>query len=182
MVKIIFTDISDYKLNSVDLSSVCENRRFYIESINDEKRKIQSLLVWKLLEYSVKKYFCLNSFSSTLNNNKWLDSDNKIKFSLTHSNNIVAVAISDSFDVGVDVEMFSERILKLKSYFNENLDDNVELLTLKWTEKESLYKANIKGTFSSKVIEDKYGNGYYLTCCSSDTNVTFSQVNLLEIL
>lgn len=183
MIKILYSDISDYRFKIEDLNINCNERKVYIESIKDEKRKIQSLLVWRLLEFSIKKFFEKN-FSFVNEYGKWKVVDGNFNFSITHSNNIVAVCISDAMPVGVDVEMLSEKILKVKTLFDENkcFNDEVDYLTLKWTEKESAFKCTEKGkTFSSHIF-DKLNNKYYLSACTNDTDLEMIKINLSEIL
>ena len=71
--------------------------------------------------------------------------------SITHSKDIVAVVVSD-LDVGVDVQDYSEKLLKVKSkfigverlYLKEDFSLDIKRLTMIWTVKEALFKANGK--------------------------------------
>jgi 4'-phosphopantetheinyl transferase len=97
--------------------------------------------------------------------------------SISHSHEIAAVAISDNSNIGIDVQLKKNKILNIKNKFlnkseksNIGDDPTVDILTMVWTSKESIYKAiGQKGiSFSEnikidKVIEkDKTGIGYYI--------------------
>ena len=97
--------------------------------------------------------------------------------SISHSHEIAAIAISDNFNIGIDVQLRENKIFNIQNKFlnkseksNIGDDPTVEILTMVWVSKESIYKAiGLKGiSFSEnikidKVIEnDKTGIGYYI--------------------
>ena len=97
--------------------------------------------------------------------------------SISHSHEIAAIAISDNCKIGLDVQLKENKILNIRNKFlhkseilNIGEDPSIDILTMIWTSKESIYKAvGLKGTsFSNnikidKVIEkDKLGIGYYI--------------------
>jgi len=97
--------------------------------------------------------------------------------SISHSHEIAAVAISDNSNIGLDVQLKESKIFNIQNKFlnkyeksNIGDDPTVDILTMVWTSKESIYKAiGLKGiSFSEnikidKVIEkDKTGIGYYI--------------------
>ena len=97
--------------------------------------------------------------------------------SISHSHEIAAIAISDNFNIGIDVQLRENKIFNIQNKFlnkSEKLnigdDPTVDILTMVWVSKESIYKAiGLKGiSFSEnikidKVIEnDKTGIGYYI--------------------
>lgn len=185
MVKVLFVDITDYQYDATDFRGICEARVEYLNSINDQKRKTQSLLVWRLLNYGLINYFSLNNGCFSCDKGKWAEINGKIKFSLAHSNNIIAVAISNKTPVGVDVEMHSDKILKLKDKLckqKEAEEELIETLTLTWTEKESSFKAGIKGSFNWISVKDKINNKYCLTLCSQEKDVNFIKIKLKDII
>ena len=96
---------------------------------------------------------------------------------LSHSHEIAAVAISDNSKIGLDVQLKKSKIVNIQNKFlnkyeksNIGDDPTVDILTMVWTSKESIYKAlGLKGiSFSEnikvdKIIEkDKTGIGYYI--------------------
>jgi phosphopantetheinyl transferase len=97
--------------------------------------------------------------------------------SISHSHEIAAIAISNNSKIGLDVQLKESKILNIQNKFlnkseklNISDDPCVDILTMIWTSKESIYKAvGLKGiSFSNnikidKVIEkDKLGIGYYI--------------------
>ena len=103
--------------------------------------------------------------------------NSKYNISISHSHEIAAVAISDNSKIGLDVQLKESKIFNIKNKFlnkyeksNIGDDPTVDILTMVWTSKESIYKAvGLKGiSFSKnikidKVIEkDKTGIGYYI--------------------
>ena len=113
MLKVFFSDISGAA--TVGNSEVlCHVRKEYTDGIKEPFRKRQSVLVWKLLEYVFYRYFSLKDvvFSSDKSGN-WTSDQTDLFFSISHSGNIVAVAVSDSERTGVDVEKVSEKIFTL---------------------------------------------------------------------
>ena len=192
MLNVYYLDIEKLKVpNDIDLSLLPENRRQYILSINDTKRKKQSFYVWKLLEQvlTLNGIKFIDNFN--VNNNIWQLKSNEIQFSLAHSDSIVAVAISNTF-IGVDVEKISDKILKVGKLFKDNkLDNNVENLTKLWTEKESFYKlnstynlsankslSNQKVFYNSKIICDNKNSKYYITTSTIENiNCEFIEIN-----
>jgi len=97
--------------------------------------------------------------------------------SISHSHEIAAIAISDNFNIGIDVQLRENKIFNIQNKFlnkseksNIGDDPTVDILTMLWVSKESIYKAiGLKGiSFSEnikidKVIEnDKTGIGYYI--------------------
>ncbi|MBC6997663.1 4'-phosphopantetheinyl transferase family protein [Cytophaga sp. FL35] len=70
------------------------------------------------------------------------------KISITHSHNFTAIIISSAHDVGIDIEMQREKILRIAHKFTPieeyktiaNTDALIRKLTIVWGCKESLYK------------------------------------------
>ena len=96
--------------------------------------------------------------------------------SISHSHEIAAIVISDNSKIGLHVQLKESKIFNIQNKFlnkyeksNIGDDPTVDILTMVWTSKESIYKAvGLKGiSFSKnikidKVIEkDKTGIGYY---------------------
>ena len=103
--------------------------------------------------------------------------NSKYNISISHSHEIAAIAISNNSKIGLDVQLNENKIFNIQNKFlnkSEKLiignDPTVDVLTMIWTSKESIYKAiGLKGiSFSEnikidKVIEkDKTGIGYYI--------------------
>ena len=118
-----------------------------------------------------------SDYKITYNNNGKPSLNSKYNISISHSHEIAAVAISDNSKIGLDVQLKESKIFDIQNKFlnkseksNIGDDPSVDILTMVWTSKESIYKAiGQKGiSFSNnikidKVIEkDKTGIGYYI--------------------
>lgn len=79
-------------------------------------------------------------------------------FSISHSDNYAAAIVSRTQRVGIDVELFSDKVLKVKNKFlndDENnfslqYNDDLKLLTTLWCAKEAAYKWYSYGAISLK--------------------------------
>tara|TARA_B100000575_G_scaffold106889_1_gene85145 strand:- start:219 stop:836 length:618 start_codon:yes stop_codon:yes gene_type:complete len=102
--------------------------------------------------------------------------NNQKGISISHSNEIVAIGISNELDFGIDIQYKTDKIFKIKNKFlskNESkfLDktDDIDFLINIWSAKESIYKALGKEEISfSKDLEidivndkDLFRTGYY---------------------
>tara|TARA_A200000113_G_scaffold214006_1_gene216903 strand:+ start:144 stop:761 length:618 start_codon:yes stop_codon:yes gene_type:complete len=96
--------------------------------------------------------------------------------SISHSNEIVAIGISNEIDFGIDIQYKTNKIFKIKNKFlskNESkfLDktDDIEHLIKLWSAKESIYKAigkegvSFSNDLEIETINDKdfFRAGYY---------------------
>tara|TARA_B100001769_G_C22001173_1_gene538018 strand:+ start:18 stop:638 length:621 start_codon:yes stop_codon:yes gene_type:complete len=103
--------------------------------------------------------------------------NSKYNISISHSHEIAAIAISNNSKIGLDIQLKEVKIFNIQHKFLNkseklNIGDNpsIDILTMIWTSKESIYKAvGLKGTsFSNnikiyKLIEkDTTGIGYYV--------------------
>ncbi|WP_185873503.1 4'-phosphopantetheinyl transferase family protein [Blattabacterium cuenoti] len=107
-----------------------------------EKRKIEFIGIRFILKYMRIKINFLYK------NNFFIYKGKKIYFSLSHSHERIAIAIS-YYHVGVDIEKYREKITKIKKKFIRK-DENIffekkfekDYLHIIWGIKESLYKLN----------------------------------------
>ena len=171
MIKIFYADVNSVKKRFGTLIN-SPSRQEYLISITDENRYRQSLAVWQLLEFVLAKYFNLWSpgFIKT-ESGRWQVLNSSVKFSLTHSKNLVAVAVSDKGEIGLDIEKITDKVLKLKKRYKlietENLEEMSRILTEKWTEEESLYKSGLQdGFFKTEIVADCFNEMYAITVCS----------------
>ena len=169
---------------NLSLEIKSEIRQNYINTITNKKRRNQSIAVWALLESVVRllyscdfEYVCDKGVFSVLGG--------KFTFSLTHSNNLVAIIISENEPVGVDAELVSDKILKLSSKKDtQNLSETAlyqekKELTKLWTKKESFFKAKnaLKGQY--RFIKDNQDE--YCLYASSNSHVEFIKFNFSSI-
>ena len=86
---------------------------------------------------------------------------NEFHFSISHCGDFAAAIISDQFLVGIDVELVTSKIKRVEHKFlnpeehalidpNLSRDRNLEILTLLWSAKESMYKWYGKGSVDFK--------------------------------
>ena len=197
MKKIYYVDISNIKLEDINLSLISNDRLNKSNSYKDETKKIQSLTAYLLLRYAFKQLdINLNDYEFSYENNKPYIEVINYFFNITHSKNIVAVVISDSV-IGVDCEYIDKnRELKAIDYlftekemleFNSlDGDDKKEYFYKKWVEKEAYFKMIGKGLTKefSKIesldyniyqIIDISGLSYYI--CSTEVESTLEKIN-----
>ena len=158
-----------------DLSDINKLRAEYICSIRNEDRRKQSFFVWKLLEFALINRGIKNP-SFVNNNGKWSLLNGEVIFSLSHSGNLVSVAIDDN-TVGVDIEIISDKLLPLEKRYNTTLNGWDKLLYLSrcFTEEEAKFKAEINNNIKSYIVDDNKGNKYSLSVCT-DSDVEIIKV------
>jgi len=143
----------------------------YKQDIDKSKRLLSRTF---LFEYSQKNYN-LNNFTFEYTKNqrpKFKYSD--IDFSISYSKDIIAIAISKKYTVGIDIEFVEPLIVTEKTAF-EFMNDN-ELVTFMqinekekhryfydiWTSKESFLKAKGDGLYiNPKDVENELGKSFY---------------------
>ena len=174
--KIIINDKTNIKLWKVMIGELSPK-----ELNNDEKKlfklkksnvlKEQFLATRKILE--LENSDCIITYD--IDGKPSLNSEFNI--SISHSHEIAAIAISDNSKIGLDVQLKESKIFNIQNKFlnkseksNIGDDPTVDILTMVWTSKESIYKAiGLKGISFSKNIQidkfiekDKIGKGYYI--------------------
>ena len=127
-----------------ELNALSEEVKF--NQIKSQKRKLEILSVRALLEKmcgNVKLDY--NKYGApVLDNNK--------KIAISHSKQLVAIIVSE-FKSGIDTEIISKRILKIKDKFistNDNINESQKDLTIAWSTKECIFKWHQKGTLNFK--------------------------------
>ncbi len=158
MTLVFYTDISEAREDSRCIDDFCAPRKAYIREITDDKRRLQSIFVWKLLLYALracgkekKDFYCIDG--------KWATSD--VNFSLSHSGDIVAVAVDANSVVGADVEMLSDKLSLLKKKFGNDLTSSE--LAYRWCKGECKIKTRSDdGFFYKYSVNDATGADYML--------------------
>lgn len=139
-------------------------RQERIDGSAGEHQRRQRYFVWKLLAYAMEKSFGIGLEEQTFSvdeNGKW--HCGACFFSLSHSRDAVAVAVSDR-PVGVDIEGLErtpapgleKKILTEQEHLAWISLDEMQKKTYlleKWCAKESLYKAGLCEKFSPRQIE-----------------------------
>jgi phosphopantetheinyl transferase len=141
-----FCSIGVWKISESinELNALSEEVKF--NQIKSQKRKLEILSVRALLEK-----MCVNV---KLDYNKYGAPvlDNNKKIAISHSKQLVAIIVSE-FKSGIDTEIISKRILKIKDKFistNDNINESQEDLTIAWSTKECIYKWHQKGNLNFK--------------------------------
>lgn len=139
-----------------------DSRQQELESISNIQLKKQKYCVWKLFEYALNRSLGLKIQNINLTKSsggKWIS--DQVYFSLSHSDNLVCVAISKKA-VGIDIEKLEIRNEKLcdkilnnaeMSAYKSIIDDKNKFLIVKWTQKESIFKLDGKKSFVPKKID-----------------------------
>ena len=96
--------------------------------------------------------------------------------SISHSNEIVAIGISNEIDFGIDVQFKTDKVFKIQSKFLSQMEskflgkkNDLESLIKVWSAKESIYKAlgkegvSFSNDLEIDIINDKdfFRAGYY---------------------
>ena len=185
MINVFYADISNLSITNECLNQINSLRKEYVSSITDALRKKQSFFVWKLLEYALKELGVNSNCGFICNNGKWKLVDNSCFFSLSHSKNVVCVAVSEN-QLGLDVEFCSEKIIKLRNKFDIgcNLagDKLIEELTKFWVKLESKFKLSDDGEFFSFVIDEEKDSKFVIGVCSKDSDIVLKKIDIGNLL
>ena len=144
----------------------CDARNKEISSLTNKQVMAEKYYVWKLLEYAVQNSYgvtCKNIDFKKTDSGKWVTDG--FFFSLSHSKDAIAVAISDS-PIGIDIEhvdknrsaRIANRIMTPEEYSHYDAlgnDDKACYLIGCWTAKEAYFKAGESKIFEpSKILSD----------------------------
>ena len=161
--KVILGELNPKKLNNEEI------KLFKLKKSNLLKE--QFLAIRKILALENSDYV----ITYDLDGKPILNSEFNI--SISHSHEIAALVISNNLKFGMDVQFKESKILNIQNKFlnefeklNIGHDPSIDILTMIWTSKESIYKAiGLKGISFSKniqiekfTVKDKIGIGYYI--------------------
>ena len=165
--KIILWKIIPGELSETQLS---EDDKCLLKTRKHKNSKEYFLAVRKLLENEDPEL----TINYDLKGKPFLNKQKGI--SISHSNELAAVAISNEKDFGIDIQYKTDKIFKIKSKFLSKKEskflgktDNMEFLIKIWSAKESIFKALGKeGVSFSNDLEidtiydkDLFRTGYY---------------------
>ena len=153
-----------------------------VSKYKTEKDYINSFVAWNyLLKILEEEYNIINPI--IYENDYHKPFIEGINFNISHSNNLIAVAISKE-NVGIDIEMVNSikdlSLIKQKIFDDVNIDD--ETLIKKWTKIEAKFKYDGSGIIYSKInnleindietikIHDSNNCLYYLSIKSKEEN------------
>lgn len=140
-----------------------------IQRCKDKLTRQQRYCVWRLLDYALEFQFGkgVEDFNFTVEDNGKWRCDSDVYFSLSHCDNVVAVAV-DCEKIGVDIEAvesftrhatdckFIERVLtddEMDSFECISPEQQPQALAEMWTQKESLFKLAGGMVFVPKTID-----------------------------
>lgn len=128
-----------------------------------------------MVNFIAKNYFNIDDPKIVYDNDKPYFVNSDLKFSLSHSNDIIAVVFSKD-NVGIDVEFMKPRdITKFSNRYIKNFRDISSLYSF-WTNYEAVYKlGNSSVSKYSTIIDDKY----FLTCVSDTVMIGDFSLKLL---
>lgn len=96
--------------------------------------------------------------------------DSKLNFSVSHTKNLIAIAILEHKEIGIDIEYCSDKVERVKHKFLSESELSViqsnEELTNYWCTKEAAYKLNGKRNISFK-------NDIYLSPIKNNKGIVY---------
>lgn len=187
--KVFYSKVEDFNLEKAVLS-LPKIRVEKIQKLQDKNAKKLSGAVYLLLVKSLKKLGVKSSryeFKYDANGKPFLEGC-PLQFSLSHSGDFVAVAISDKF-VGVDIQEMREIDLDSRRFvfseedekFFQESEDKIDAFYSLWTIKEAVYKFD--GTpFKEVTIKDAASitveNNYKLAFISLSGNYKIKKIRI----
>ena len=157
-IKIFFIRKNEFLKNVCALEDFLEGNSF-----KSQKRIEQFCLGRFLIKYVLKNYYNIKHPEIVIKNKKPCLKNEKIYFSLSHSNDIVLAAFSDK-NIGVDIEWMRDRdFQKLFEYYRINSENkDKETFYQLWT----VYEAEIKlQQKPSDLLSLKFLKDYMLSVC-----------------
>ena len=138
-----------------------------VNEIQSERAKKEKYYAWRLLEHALARSLGLDAKNLAFfkdKNGKW--GANGVFFSLSHTANTVAVAVSRAA-VGVDIEQYrtprtdrlAARVLTAREHAEfEKAPERDAFLLQKWVGKEAIFKKGDEKVFSPASIETTDAN------------------------
>lgn len=126
-------------LDGLDMTILSKEELLKLEGFHSENRKLEFYFTRLLL-----KEFKLGHLIRYKETGKPLLSEGHI--SLSHSKNIILIAYSKMYEIGIDIEFYKEKIARIKHKFLSPFElkifncEDIEILTLIWSVKEAIYK------------------------------------------
>lgn len=142
MIYVIINDLENTKRDCrtmrQPLNLLTGELKEYVENTKNEKTKSERIAAYSALLISLKELFLVENPEIERNENgKPYLKDGKVHFSISHSDGLAAVALSDIGDIGIDLqcsfdkdkeEKIDKRFLKDIKFKNDNIDIKYFLL------------------------------------------------------
>lgn len=150
--------LNDNTVFMIHYERMSQQRKSKIDKLNNRDSKNTSLLAGILLNRHIERNNFTNYQIVLSDNGKPYEMNNKFYFSISHSVNTVAVAISDT-PVGIDLELNNRKEKKniINRFFNE--DDLNKPFLETWTQKESYTKLKDKNLI--EVLKNPIDKGVF---------------------
>lgn len=173
-VCVILSEIND-DIFAESLVSLNDSESDYVKFIQNSKRKKEVAVTL----FIIKQLFGNDTVLKHNENGKPFLKNSSIHISISHSGNLLCIAYSDKYEVGIDIQFWSNALYRtVDKYLSTNeqqqLDINNKTVLLKsWTAKEAAYKIfNIKN-LSLKDI-DTINDDYVVASVSNLTAIKLS--------
>ena len=159
-VCVILSEIND-DIFAKSLVSLNDSESDYVKFIQNPKRKKEVAVTL----FIIKQLFGNDTVLKHNENGKPFLNNSSIHISISHSGNLLCIAYSDKYEVGIDIQFWSNALYRtVDKYLSTNeqqqLDINNKTVLLKsWTAKEAAYKIfNIKNLSLKDIdtINDDY--------------------------
>ncbi len=152
--KVIVAEINESTefLFSQIKNSLSKTETEFYKNLKNERRKTEWLGVRLLLKKLLGSY---SEIKYNTTGNPYIEHD--LNISITHSKNILGIILSKNKDIGMDVEILSDKILRTAhkfiteeelKLFSEN--DKIKKIYLNWCCKETMFKIKEHGGFDFK--------------------------------
>ena len=191
-----------YLIDTCGISIADLPQRFndYKPELKDTAKKINSFLAYEFLKHIACELLNTDKDKITIkfteNGKPYIENSQNFYFSISHSENIIAVAIADS-EIGVDIEKIRAINTSLSGrFFTKNEIDYIEKNTAKnndtffelWTKKEAYIKQkglNLSHLSKIDVTSDNIKNNFlsckadnYFLSAYSEADITFKIIKI----
>ncbi len=130
----------DFYYNKLKLD---DKEQKYFDKIKNDFRRKQ----WLAVRYFTSSLFCKKINIHYQHSGKPFIVNSEINISISHTKDLVAIALNEKHPIGIDIEQFGNKIEKIANRFLSsqelqliNNEDSVKFKTLFWSAKESIYK------------------------------------------
>lgn len=146
-------EVKEDEFSLLETVSLHESDRHTLSLISNPGRRIEWLAVRALL----KEFYPSGPTIDYLENGRPILVNHPDKISISHSGNMVAIALHSEQSPGIDIEMIHPRIFKIATRFLNELEKkhlgphpSAEQLTIIWGAKEVMFKVYELGGISFK--------------------------------
>ena len=142
--------------------------QFQHKNFSNKNKQLEHSLAYLMADRILKNVYGFDTYEIEFKSGKPYLKNRKKYFSLSHSDDYIAIAFSD-FECGLDIEKIKERDFKSISKRMGFLSSSLEDFYLNWTKYEAEYKLG-------KTSNNQYNcliEGYVITACSENFEEKF---------